>query len=737
MGNYLLKTSSKWIILALTLGVLLNPIIYADNTISSEIIDDSNSTEEERTHIEENEGEWVGDQESPGKTLDSVNSIQEVENESSIFIIEDTIFDSREFLVNENITVTNNSSLTLNNVTIKFNGTENEHGIIIENGSSIKINNSKINVADTQLEYWYLFADHPETVEINSSIFSNAGIAGPLNRTGLTIINCTQKISLVNLSLSDCYNSINIINCTGLLFDHGTIEGSSNGIYLENSIDIEISRLSFQNLDNYAIYSNNCSNIGLYDSSSNFIQQDGDSPAIRITNSSIIDIINNTFYNHGIDVVECFDIQIRNNYLSAVEIEEQEEGIRIRNSSAVIIRNNVITGAETAFNAIGGYARSISVSGSPGNNITIEYNNIDNFAGWGIATTDCVDLLIAGNSIEKGKMNDYFDDSWNEPAGGVGLFLGSGQGEEIIKNNTLVELPLAIYFENISSKSVDFSDTVIYLNNFVDNDRDYDDDNLILNLDWNRDNIGNYWSQCNGTDPDGNGIINQPYDLLGDGSAYDYHPLFFPNYNPKITLETITAILVENRIGQFINWTIEDDDYQNYIVVENGSTIIQESLDDNNVTISLDGLTQGNYTIICTVTDRWGNNGTNSVDFHVDPADYDDPFLDAPSDLLVRELDPEYEINWNASDAHPSKYNVTLNDTLYIEEDWTGGNITFTLESLEEEIYIMNLSIYDVLDHKTSQLITVNVTDFGPVIIGTDNITLAQDDTTTVKWTLY
>ncbi|MHA1169498.1 MAG: hypothetical protein ACTSRU_16855, partial [Candidatus Hodarchaeales archaeon] len=320
MGNYLLKTSSKWIILALTLGVLLNPIIYADNTISSEIIDDSNSTEEERTHIEENEGEWVGDQESPGKTLDSVNSIQEVENESSIFIIEDTIFDSREFLVNENITVTNNSSLTLNNVTIKFNGTENEHGIIIENGSSIKINNSKINVADTQLEYWYLFADHPETVEINSSIFSNAGIAGPLNRTGLTIINCTQKISLVNLSLSDCYNSINIINCTGLLFDHGTIEGSSNGIYLENSIDIEISRLSFQNLDNYAIYSNNCSNIGLYDSSSNLIQQDGDSPAIRITNSSIIEIINNTFYNHGIDVVECFDIQIRNNYLSAVEI---------------------------------------------------------------------------------------------------------------------------------------------------------------------------------------------------------------------------------------------------------------------------------------------------------------------------------------------------------------------------------------------------------------------------------
>ncbi|MHA1169043.1 MAG: hypothetical protein ACTSRU_14545, partial [Candidatus Hodarchaeales archaeon] len=248
---------------------------------------------------------------------------------------------------------------------------------------------------------------------------------------------------------------------------------------------------------------------------------------------------------------------------------------------------------------------------------------------------------------------------------------------------------------------------------------------------------GNYWSQYNGTDPDGNGIINQPYDLLGDGSAYDYHPLFFPNYNPKITLETITAILVENRTGQFINWTIEDDDYQNYIVVENGSTIIQESLDDNNVTISLDGLTQGNYTIICIVTDRWGNNGTNSVDFHVDPADYDDPFLDAPSDLLVRELDPEYEINWNASDAHPSKYNVTLNDTLYIEEDWTGGNITFTLESLEEEIYIMNLSIYDVLDHKTSQLITVNVTDFGPVIIGTDNITLAQDDTTTVKWTLY
>jgi len=63
----------------------------------------------------------------------------------------------------------------------------------------------------------------------------------------------------------------------------------------------------------------------------------------------------------------------------------------------------------------------------------------------------------------------------------------------------------------------------IYLNCFINNNENAFDDGS--NNRWDNGTMGNYWSNYNGSDPDGNGIGNIPYMISGSAGSQDNFPL--------------------------------------------------------------------------------------------------------------------------------------------------------------------------------------------------------------------
>jgi parallel beta-helix repeat protein len=89
-------------------------------------------------------------------------------------------------------------------------------------------------------------------------------------------------------------------------------------------------------------------------------------------------------------------------------------------------------------------------------------------------------------------------------------------------------------------------DNVFYHNNFVNNIQfvfiGYVPDSNF----WNNDEEGNYWSNYNGTDNDGDGIGDTPYIINGDNQ--DNYPLMVPVEIPETE--------IPETIPEFTSWII-------------------------------------------------------------------------------------------------------------------------------------------------------------------------------------
>ncbi len=68
------------------------------------------------------------------------------------------------------------------------------------------------------------------------------------------------------------------------------------------------------------------------------------------------------------------------------------------------------------------------------------------------------------------------------------------------------------------------TDSLIYLNNFINNTIQVYDDSENR---WDNGSVGNYWSDYNGTDSNGDSIGDTPYHILGVDNS-DSYPLIRP-----------------------------------------------------------------------------------------------------------------------------------------------------------------------------------------------------------------
>jgi parallel beta-helix repeat protein len=214
----------------------------------------------------------------------------------------------------------------------------------------------------------------------------------------------------------------------------------------------------------------------------------------------------------GLEIVECKNVTIRN-----LNIKEFTRGIRFTNSFDSNIYQNSLTN-----NSIGiemGY-----VDESYSNNNTVSGNIIkENDAG--------IRLIYGSSNTISGNIITGNDE---------GVSVWGTSGNYILWNN-ITDNNRGIYFE---VSGINF----IHHNNFVNNTNDCWDYGYTpwpfqlpfsVNI-WDDGIEGNYWSNYDGIDSNGDGVGDTPHNLYENNT--DNHPLIEP-----VTIEVIT---------EFPSWTI-------------------------------------------------------------------------------------------------------------------------------------------------------------------------------------
>ena len=213
-------------------------------------------------------------------------------------------------------------------------------------------------------------------------------------------------------------------------------------------------------------------------------------------------------------------------YLTIVNAVINGGGITFAMSSNSIIANNTLNGG-----------RGISWGNGKGN--IIYGNRITNSNSTGIYVGNTNNTVIGNYVIgTNGTAISLSMSSYNNTIAG-----------NQIENNKVGISTLSVYSQGGTR------DNSIYNNNFINNTKNVSNDVIITEVSvnfWDNGAVGNYWSDYNGTDNNGDGIGDTPYII--DENNQDNYPLMepadipvipeFPSWTVMLVILTLLAVAV-------------------------------------------------------------------------------------------------------------------------------------------------------------------------------------------------
>jgi len=253
---------------------------------------------------------------------------------------------------------------------------------------------------------------------------------------------------------------------------------------------------------------------------------------------------------------------------------------------------------------------------------------------------DCQSNVISGNSVTNFSTGIYFRRSSryshtivgnNITSCGTGIRILMGhEGDEngsIISGNHIANNKGGIVTQWYGDdyyvcKPDPFEmNNMIYYNNFINNSQNFISGHLIYDPDsaniWDNSSIGNYWSDYNGTDSDGDGIGDTPY--IMDENNQDNYPLMNP-----VDIEVATVLFFqppEIYLSSPENRTYTVNCVSLNFTVNEVTTWIGYSLDgQKNITITentlnVAELSDGSHSLIVYANDTTGDTGKSETIF--------------------------------------------------------------------------------------------------------------------------
>jgi parallel beta-helix repeat protein len=282
--------------------------------------------------------------------------------------------------------------------------------------------------------------------------------------------------------------------------------------------------------------------------------------------------------------------------------------------SNVTVKNFIIDGT-SGFTYNPGHFNFFGILLYNGSNVLLTNNSIINTNHPGVYVST-VGINIVGGGSNKVIGNNVENNS-------DGLSFSDTQDNVVTENNVtanhgwLLEFTWGISF-------FDASNNLIFNNNFNDNYDQYhgnyaqvgSEDSINM---WDDGKMGNYWSDYNGTDANGDGIGDTPYEV--DSKNTDRYPLINPSNISEYLLKTTPPkIALLSPVNQVFN----ESTIPLIFTVDKQVNWIGYSLDcQDNITVAgnatLSELTNGVHNITVYAEDTFGNEGASeTIIFNID-----------------------------------------------------------------------------------------------------------------------
>lgn len=683
-----------------------------------------------------------------------INEISDIEGESTIksastngfinliFNVSQTI-SNEHFIVNESVIIESNIDLIFNNVTIEFNNANtNDHPFIVNKNTSLTVTDSLFTISEISIR-WYMYYVTNTSVSIKDSTINSIGVPEPTNeyKNGLYVNN--SNFILNNVSFINCRNRLfSIYNSNNTIIQNCSIFSANSVASIENSNHIEFRNNTISQITDTVLLLTNIYNISIENNNIGSSIEYTQLQRAIIGNSIVsLSLSNNSIFSNGLSFTDLNNSFITNNNLFGIDPNSAnwDIGIQLLGCNNLSIYKNTISSASHPR----GFSLGLLLTDFQqliSNSVNITDNIFENFLERGIEIYRTTNVFLENNVIKRGLTTDY--GGLLNPTG-VGLSLSSYDGIENIQNNTFKDLLQAINFD-VNISEIYYSNSMIHLNNFIDNIADYNQTNIPLTSIWTVNGSGNYWSSFVGTDIDQNGITEQEKIIVTD-QVIDSAPLFYPNIPPLVTNGVSHSEFLANGVNQYVSWHIDDNDALYYSIYINNSLLKSNTLNGSTIiSLNVDGFISNWYKLEFIALDRWSNSYINSLTIFIFPDDLLVPiFTNVPANITLSELEPEKEYLFNVTEEHPESYSTILyNETsgfLYQFDtgDLDSNIISVTLGNLYEGNYALNITATDILNQETTISLPVYVQDLGPYIIGSENRTVGQDSINRLEWTFY
>jgi hypothetical protein len=164
--------------------------------------------------------------------------------------------------------------------------------------------------------------------------------------------------------------------------------------------------------------------------------------------------------------------------------------------------------------------------------------------------------------------------------------------------------------------------------------------------------------------------------------------------------------------GHNLTWTPNDEFPDHYEVFRNGTSIEEDDWtpEDDNITISIDGLPEGLYNFTIIVWDDGGNNVTHTIWVEV-VNDTTVPTIDEPSDVSYNEGTTGHSITWAPDDDYPLNYTIFRDGVEVVSGPWNGSIIEVSIDDLAAGDYNYTVNAFDVGGNKIADTVMVTVLD--------------------------